>query len=90
MDVASGTVVVGTEDELLTTAIELTELTWTGAPVEAGAPVEVQTSAHGTPAPATLHAGGRLELVRPQRRVAPGQTVALYRGDVVLGAGLAT
>ncbi|MDP1807216.1 MAG: hypothetical protein Q8K72_18715 [Acidimicrobiales bacterium] len=26
----------------------------------------------------------------PQRRVAPGQSVVLYRGDEVLGGGIAT
>jgi tRNA-uridine 2-sulfurtransferase len=89
VDVEAATVVAGTEDELLTTTIALDDLTWTGAPVEPGADVEVQSSAHGAATPAVLHAGGRLELASPQRRVAPGQTVALYRGDVVLGAGLA-
>ena len=33
--------------------------------------------------------GGSVVWDEPQRRVAPGQTVALYDGDRVLGAGLA-
>lgn len=89
VDVAGATVTVGTDDELMTDRIEVGHETWTGGPVAAGRPVEVQTSAHGSPAPATYEGDGRLRLRRPQRRVAPGQTVALYDGDEVLGAGLA-
>lgn len=89
VDVAAATVVAGTDRELLVGHVEVGEPTWTGAPVSAGARIEVQTSAHGTPAPAVYEGDGRVRLVEPRRRVAPGQTVALYDGDEVLGAGLA-
>jgi tRNA-specific 2-thiouridylase len=89
VDVAARTVVVGGEDDLLSSTIEITDETWTAEPLAAGTSVDVQTSAHGTPFGATYTGGGRLDLMEPQRRVAPGQTLALYRGDVVVGAGLA-
>ncbi|MBW3649890.1 MAG: tRNA 2-thiouridine(34) synthase MnmA [Actinobacteria bacterium] len=89
VDVAGATVVTGTERELSVDHLDVGELTWTGAPLAAGADVEVQTSAHGNPVPAVYDGGGGLCLVEPIRRVAPGQTVALYAGDEVLGAGIA-
>ncbi len=64
---------------------------WTAGPVPG--PVLVQTSAHGTPRPGTIEpANGRRGVVRwtePQRRVAPGQSVVLYRDDLVLGGATA-
>jgi tRNA U34 2-thiouridine synthase MnmA/TrmU len=39
--------------------------------------------------PAVLEAGGVVCFVERQRRVAPGQSVVLYDGDVVLGGGVA-
>ena len=89
VDVASATVVVGTDDELQTRRLRLGDETWTGAPLEAGTRVEVQTSAHGSSAGAVYEGGGVVHLDESHRRVAPGQTVALYVGDVVVGAGLA-
>lgn len=89
VDVANATVVVGSEDELLVRRLDLEGFTWTAAPVPPGTSVEVQTSAHGATVSGVLGEDGRLDLRAPIRRVAPGQTVALYRGDEVLGAGLA-
>jgi tRNA-specific 2-thiouridylase len=91
VDTATATVVVGGEDDLLVDGVTVTDETWTsGRPLAPGAAVEVQTSAHGRPFAATYEGAGRLRFVARQRRVAPGQTVALYRDDVVAGAGLAT
>jgi len=89
VDVEAATVVVGTEGELLVGHVDVDDLTWTGPPLAAGTPVEVQTSAHGRPVAATIGSAGRIDLATPIRRVAPGQTVALYRGDEVAGAGTA-
>ena len=56
--------------------------------------VVVQTSAHGTPAPASLSAAdaGQLDVSwhGPHQRVAPGQSVVFYDEDRVLGGGTAT
>ena len=48
----------------------------------------VQVRAHGTPLEGRLE-GEVVRFARPQPRVAPGQVVALYRGDTLLGGGLA-
>ena len=53
------------------------------------APVSVaQVRAHDTPRPC-IWRGDRVVWDEAQPRVAPGQTVALYDGDRVLGAGTA-
>ena len=90
VDVAAGTVTVGSADDLLVDELAVEGLTWVG-PAVAG-DVEVQVSAHGT-----AHAGrvcsmggrARIGLAEQVRRVAPGQSVVLYRGDDVLGGGTA-
>ncbi len=85
VDPVSATVVAGGADELLTDSVELVDLVWHGEPV-AGA-VEVQCSAHGRPVDAVVD-GTRVRFTDPQRRVAPGQSVVVYRGDEVLGGGI--
>jgi tRNA-specific 2-thiouridylase len=50
--------------------------------------VLVQTRAHGAPLHGRL-AGDRVRLDAPAPRVAPGQVVALYDGDRVVGGGIA-
>ncbi len=77
---------------------ELHTTAWVDGPPEVGpdgtAPALAQCSAHGRPVPCTVRPDGdRLVVVfaEPQRRVAPGQTVALYdpaRPDSVLGSGI--
>jgi tRNA U34 2-thiouridine synthase MnmA/TrmU len=51
--------------------------------------LEVQVRAHGTPVPGRLD-GSCVRFEQPQPRVAPGQVVALYAGDTLLGGGIAT
>ncbi len=87
VDTASRTVTVGNAGDLLAESVSLIQLCWVDGPV-AGA-VEVQTSAHGDPVPATFD-GVTVTFAEPQRRVAAGQSVALYRGDEVLGGGIAS
>ena len=89
VDVPAATVVVGTEEELLVDRVALADLAWVDGAVAAGSPVLVQTSAHGRPQAAVLEGHG-VRFAERQRRVAPGQTVALYDGDRVLGGGIAT
>ena len=86
IDATTATVTVGSRAELLRSDVELTDLVLTAAPV-AGR-LQAQTRAHGTPVDATLR-DTRVEFASPQPRVAPGQVVALYDGDVVVGGGLA-
>ena len=86
VDPASGTIVVGEAADLLAGSVELSQLCWVGDPVRGR--VHVQTSAHGEAVDATFD-GATVHFAEPQRRAAPGQSVVLYRGDEVLGGGIA-
>jgi tRNA-specific 2-thiouridylase len=91
VDVAAATVTIGDAAALRRGGVEVEQVVWAHEPV-AGA-VVAQSSAHGTPVAATVEPGpGRMASVHfdaPQRRVAPGQSVVLYRGDLVVGGGIA-
>jgi tRNA-specific 2-thiouridylase len=89
VDAASATVTVGSEEDLLTDEVELTGRTWVARPLPVGAVALAQASAHGRPRPVTLTETGVRYLGGPARRVAPGQTVALYVEDEVVGSGVA-
>ena len=80
---------VGSEDDLLIDEVELTERTWVASPLPVGAVVLAQASAHGRPRPVRLTDSGVRYIDGPDRRVAPGQTIALYTGDQVVGSGIA-
>ena len=82
----TSTVVLGRRDELAVAGVRLELLTWAdGSPVSGQ--VMAQYRAHGEPVEATLH-GDRLLFAEPQRAVAPGQTIAFYDDDLVLGGAL--
>jgi tRNA-specific 2-thiouridylase len=87
VDVATATVVVGSEADLLSETVGLGSITWVEGPLAPGDKVLAQTSAHG-PAREAVFGGSCLRWAEPQRRVAPGQTVALYDGDRVLGSAV--
>ncbi len=90
VDVAAGTVTVGPAHDLLVDELVVADPTWIGPPVSGD--VEVQMSAHGAAQRGRASSAGgraRIELAEPVRRVAPGQSVVLYRGDDVLGGGTA-
>ena len=54
-------------------------------------PLAAQSSAHGAPVACTFDAHDQVvHFGAPQLRVAPGQVVALYDGDVVIGGGIAS
>jgi tRNA-specific 2-thiouridylase len=89
VDVEGRRVEVGSENDLLDTAVSLTERTWVHEAVPAGTAVLAQASAHGRVYRAVVTDGG-LGYDVPRRRVAPGQTVAVYLGDEVVGSGIAT
>ena len=90
VDTASATVVVGSEDELLTEKVDLTGWTWVAEPLGGGgsrpSPRRARTGARG---PSGSPRRGVCYLEGPDRRVAPGQTVALYVGDQVVGSATA-
>jgi tRNA-specific 2-thiouridylase len=88
IDAPSATVTIGRAEDLDRVRVDVEQVTTTGAPLEPGQRVEVQVRAHGAPRPGTWH-GDHVVWDVPQPRVAPGQTVALYEGDRVLGSGIA-
>ena len=97
VDIASRTIEVGRLEDVLITVIDLDQdsITFTRGPLDDGARVLAQWSAHGAAQPAVLRGAGswRLELERPARPVAAGQTVVLYRVDdptIVEGAAIVT
>ena len=89
LDAATATVTLGRRDDLLRDAVELRDLCFVdGAPGSADR-LDVQVRAHGAPAQGRLD-GMCVRFELPQPRVAPGQVVALYAGDTLLGGGIAT
>jgi tRNA-specific 2-thiouridylase len=89
VDVARRTVVVGTVDDLLVDVTPIERVTWSGDAVAADLDVLVQCSAHGAGRPARIDdRSGLVRWTTPQRKVAPGQTVAFYVDDVVVGSAV--
>ena len=90
VDPSTSTIVAGTVADLHTDRVEIRGLTWVGGePPPAGAELEAQSSAHGRPIAATYDGCSTVRFAEQQRRVAPGQSVVLYRGVQVLGGGTA-
>ena len=85
---ATSTVVIGERDHLATKGVVLDKITATSGSLEDGA-VIAQYRAHGEPVRASL-SGSTLAFEEPQEAVSPGQTVAFYEGDRVLGGALIT
>ncbi len=88
VDADAARVVIGRREDLLTDRVALQELRWVDRAPREGAPVLVQTRAHGDPVPGRF-AGDIVTFERRTRRVAPGQVVACYEGDRLLGGGIA-
>ena len=86
VDVPNATVTVGREADLLVDRVVLTDLTWVGSAAAGG--LAAQVSAHSPPRPCHLD-GDAIVFHSPARRVAPGQSVVVYDGDLVVGGGIA-
>ena len=96
IDPDSGTVTVGTAEDLEVRTIEATKAIWTSGVTPDG-PIEcvVQVRAHGGLAPCVAtptDEGIRIDLREPLRGVARGQAAVLYlpdarNGDLVIGSG---
>jgi len=89
LDARTATVVLGRRDDLLRDCTGLRDLRFVDGPPAPDARIDVQVRAHGTPVPGRLD-GTCVRFDRPQPRVAPGQVVALYDADTLLGGGIAT
>ncbi len=86
IEASTSTVVLGRREDLGVTGLSLGHTTWVDGRRRSGR-VRAQYRAHGDPVPAFVDEGG-LVFDEPQEAVAPGQTVAFYEGDVVLGGAL--
>ena len=87
VDATTATVTLGDRRDLLRAEIELTRLTFTDGPIAHGTSVLAQVRSHGSAHPAVWF-GDVLRWEMPQPRVAPGQTVAMFDDDRVLGSGI--
>jgi tRNA-uridine 2-sulfurtransferase len=88
IDAPTATVTLGSREQLLRDEIEVRELTFVDERPGPSRGLLVQVRAHGAPVAGRLH-GEQVRFDEPQPRVAPGQVVALYDGDLVLGSGIA-
>ncbi|MBV8949545.1 MAG: tRNA 2-thiouridine(34) synthase MnmA [Actinobacteria bacterium] len=86
VDAGTATVTIGGRDDLLRERVGLDGLVFHDACVPDV--LDVQVRAHGEPLRGRLR-GSTVCFDEPQPRVAPGQVVALYDGDVVVGGGIA-
>ncbi len=85
----SNTVVIGHRERLARQEVPIRDLTSVSGD-RLGGRIQAQYRAHGEPAAATLMVGAS-PLVRfdePQFAIAPGQTIAFYEGDEVLGGAI--
>jgi tRNA-specific 2-thiouridylase len=97
VDVPGRKVIVGSDNDLLVATSRVSQMAWphaSDASHLSGTKVLVQGSAHGARAEATVTVESNGDCVlawdRPQRRIAPGQTVVFYdpSDTVVLGGGI--
>ena len=99
VDVPARRVMIGPPEAAYASDVELGTVAWVDGPltevdVRPGRAALAQCSAHGPAMPCEVHAVGDGLAVRfsvPQRRVAPGQTIALYdvgHPDRVVGSGI--
>ena len=89
VSVTTNTVTVGPAEELDVDVVSGTSAVWCGPEPSAGSRLGAQLRAHGAEVPCVVEAAGdepRVRLEQPARGVAPGQTLALYDGDRVVGS----
>ena len=86
VDISARRVVVGPQADLLTDRVEVPDLTWVAELVPGL--LEAQTRAHGRTHPARVE-GTTVHFPDPAPKVAPGQSVVLYKSDLVVASGTA-
>jgi tRNA-specific 2-thiouridylase len=92
VDAQANRVVVGPHELLSRRGLMADRVAWVAGDPPADGPFEAEVRiryrADDVPAVVTPSAGGiRVEFGAPQRSVAPGQSVVVYRGDELLGGG---
>jgi tRNA-specific 2-thiouridylase len=88
VDAGSATVTVGTRADLACDHVVVRDVCWAASPPPPDMCLAVQTRAHGTTGVGWID-GDVVRLREPMTRVASGQVVALYDGDVLVGGGIA-
>lgn len=93
IDAERNIVTIGPEEALFADTVEAAEVSWVaGEPPAPGTPLEAKARYRSEPAPAVLLEAGPgpravVRFERRQRALTPGQAIAFYRGDEVLGGG---
>ena len=92
LDARANVVVVGPEEDLFTDTVEVSDVRWVaGTAPGHGSTLEAKARYKAEPATARLlEAAGERAIVRFERRqraLTPGQALALYSGEEVLGGG---
>lgn len=92
IDPSRNVVTVGPEEDLFSDTVQASAVTWVlGEPPRAGAAIEAKARYRADPAPATLleveDKCAVIRFGRRERALTPGQAIAFYRGDEVLGGG---
>ncbi len=87
VDGPSATVTIGPPAAMMVSEIQVAQAVWVSGPPAADELLEVQMSAHGQTVGAWW-SDGTVRVQTPVRRVAPGQSVVLYRDDAVVGGAL--
>ena len=85
VDVECATVRVGQRSDLFCMATKVKDLCWVDKPYLGN--VDVQASAHGRTSPARVTS--TVDWVDPHVKVAPGQSLVFYDGDLVVGSAIA-
>jgi len=91
IDPGTATVTLGRRPDLSVSRVRVSAMTWVGGDPPTDPHVEAQYRAHGVATPAVVRSSGTeadVEFAAPQLAIATGQTIALYRGDDVLGGGI--
>jgi tRNA-specific 2-thiouridylase len=88
VDARAATVTIGTRADLQCDHLVVRDLCWVDGAPGHDRSLSVQTRAHGAPGVGWLE-GNVVRLREPMIRVASGQVVALYDGDLVVGGGIA-
>ncbi|MEX0782077.1 MAG: tRNA 2-thiouridine(34) synthase MnmA [Dehalococcoidia bacterium] len=92
IDAALNIVTIGPEEDLFADTVDVEEVRWVaGEPPAEGSALEAKARYKAEPAPAELVASegsrARVRFARRQRALTPGQAIAFYDGEVVLGGG---